>query len=129
MTRSVFTTALMALMAAALTACSLNRLDGPVQIQTGSKDGACALAAVGGVLVADDRSGLAFQGPTGNVAAVFPYGFSARRERGVLFLLDPSGRAIAAEGDQVLGAGAEVENRVLLQCQLRVIRSPARAAT
>ena len=113
--------------AASLAACSVGLPDGSVTIRTGSKGGACALAAVGGVLIGDTSAGLAFRGPNGNVPVVFPYGYTARRVGGVVFLIDPVGRVVAREGDEVRGAGAFASDRVFLQCGLVVIPQAAPA--
>jgi hypothetical protein len=109
--------------------CTFRHPDGAVEIKTGSKDGACALAAVGGVLVADDVNGLAFRGQGHNVVAVFPYGYSARREHDVVFLVDPSGHVIGKEGDEVHGAGAFGDDVIFVMCQLRVVASSTPSST
>jgi hypothetical protein len=109
---------------AAVVACSTAPSDGPVTIKTGAAGGACALASVGGVLIADQTDGLAFKGQDRNRRVVFPYGYSARREAGVILLIDPSGRVIAREGDQIRGAGALGDDITFLMCDLIVVPAP-----
>lgn len=109
---------------AAAVACTPAPSDGPVTIETGAAGGACALAGVGGVLIADPTYGLAFKGQDRNRRAVFPYGYSARREAGVVLLIDPSGRVIAKEGDQIRGAGALGDDITFLMCDVTVVPAP-----
>lgn len=112
--------ALLTVFLIALAACTLGQVDGPVAIMTGSEGGACALARVGGVLVEDPKSGLAFKWDGANMPVVFPYGYTARRVGGVVFLIDPSGRVVGREGDEVHGGGAYGPDRVFVQCGLVV---------
>lgn len=112
----------------ALAACTMTQVDGPVAIMTGSEGAACALASVGGVLVGDPQSGLAFKSDRGNMPVVFPYGYTARRVGGVVFLIDPAGLVVGREGDEVHGGGAYGPDRVFVQCEL-VVTPPASPAT
>jgi len=82
--------------------------DGPVAIWTRPRpDDACLQANVGGVLVADPDSGLAFKGVDGgaNLRIRWPFGWTARRENGVVLLISPKGKVTAREGDRIDGGG------------------------
>lgn len=65
-------------------------------------------ALMTGTLVADPRSGIAVQGPDGEVKKVlWPFGWAARDDAGRLALLDERSRTVAHVGDRVeLGGGA-----------------------
>jgi hypothetical protein len=47
---------------------------------------------------------------------IWPHGYSARRDAGVVFLIDPSGRMVAREGDRILSAGSYDADDVALPC-------------
>jgi hypothetical protein len=47
---------------------------------------------------------------------VWPYGYSARRESGVVLLIDASGRILARQGDRIRSSGSYGENNVALPC-------------
>lgn len=97
--------------------CALT--DGPVPIRTRSQpDDVCLQARVGGILFADPTYGLAFE----NRGAIWPFGFSARRESGVIVLLDQEGRAIAREGDNIEAAGGNGgADASSVYCDIRVV--------
>lgn len=63
------------------------------------------MARMGGTLVADPSFGLALQNDGYRDGVVWPYGYSARRESGVIVLLGPSGAVVAREGDRIRAAG------------------------
>ena len=88
-----------------MAACSLG--DGPVAIWTRPPSDTCLQARVGGTLVADPQSGLAFRGIDGapNVPIWWPHGWTARREHGVVLLVSPAGKVVAREGDRILASG------------------------
>jgi hypothetical protein len=87
---------------------------------------------VGGILVADQESGLAFKGVDGgpNVPIWWPNGWTARRERGEVLLIDPQGKVFAREGDRILASGGHGSNPVgghisdSVQCDIQVNPSP-----
>ena len=117
--------------AAVLAGCGL--ADGPVAIWTRPQpDTGCLQARVGGTLVADPDSGLAFEGVAGspNKPTLWPYGWSARRENGVILLVDPSGSVRAREGDVILASGGNSSDpkggnvSVSVDCAIRVNPSP-----
>jgi hypothetical protein len=109
------------LIAAVLAGCALT--DGPVTIRTRTRpDEVCNQARVGGVLVADPTYGLAFKNPGYVQGAVWPFGYSARRESGVIVLLGPSGQVVAREGDRVLAAGGgSSDDAVNVDCEISVV--------
>ena len=47
---------------------------------------------------------------------IWPQGYTARREYGVVVLIDPSDRTIAREGDQIVSAGSSGEDGIALPC-------------
>jgi hypothetical protein len=97
---------------------------GPVALQTQAPSDVCAMARVGGVLIADPTYGLAFGGDLPFVMGViWPYGYSARRgDDGVVALIDPDGQVLAREGDRIEAAGAYGNEYVEYpQCDLRVV--------
>src|SRR5207244_10506732 len=77
------------ILAVVVAACASARI-GPVTIQTQAPTTICPAARVGGILVADPASGLAFKWSDGSVhGVVWPDGYSARREQdGVVVLID-----------------------------------------
>jgi hypothetical protein len=108
----------------ALAACGV--IDGPVAIRTrGQPDDTCLQARVGGTLVADSTFGLAFQNDGYRNGIVWPYGYSARRQSGVIVLVGPSGAVVAREGDRILAAGGSSgEDAVGVYCSIKVNPSP-----
>jgi hypothetical protein len=77
--------------------------DGPVTIRTESQPSTvCMNALVSGVLVADPTYGLALRNPDYVQGVIWPFGYTARRESGVIVLIDPSGHVIAHEGDTIV---------------------------
>lgn len=116
---------------AMLAGCGIT--DGPVALWTRPKpDAGCLQARVGGTLVADPNAGLAFKGVNGspNRPAWWPYGWSARREQGVILLIDPSGKVWAREGDEILASGGNSSDTnggnvsVSVECDIQVNPSP-----
>lgn len=108
---------------AQLAGCALT--DGTVAIRTLPALDVCEMARVGGTLVADPTFGLALQNPGYRNGAIWPHGYSARRESGVVVLLDPSGRVVAREGDRILAAGgAGTDDAVNVECDIQVNPSP-----
>ncbi len=93
---------------ALLTAACSGPSDGPVSIQTNAHlDRICPLIPMYGVLVADETWGLAFQSvdDSGNrhrFGVVWPHGYSARREHGVISLIAANSDLVAREGDRVV---------------------------
>jgi hypothetical protein len=87
-----------------LSGCS--PMDGPVTIRTQSQPlTVCDQARVGGTLVGDSTYGLALQNPGYRNGVVWPYGYTARRESGVILLIGPAGVVVAREGDRIQAAG------------------------
>jgi len=108
---------------AELAGCGLS--DGPVAIRTLPILDVCEMARVGGTLVADPSFGLAFQNPGYRNGAIWPHGYSARRESGVILLIGPSGRVVAREGDRILAAGGSgADDAVNVECHIQVNPSP-----
>lgn len=91
-----------------LSACSPGATDGPVTIQTNPVTcGVSLLVPLYGVLVADGTWGLALMradeaDKPNRYGVIWPHGYSARRERGTIALLDPEGRIVGRAGDQVV---------------------------
>lgn len=112
-------------LAALLASCAAAPV-GPVPINTGAPSKFCAAAAVGGVLTYDTTYGLGFKSGDRVRVVVWPNGYSARREQdGVVVLMDPSGRTVAREGDRIAAAGAFGDTATYVECDLKVIPSPA----
>jgi hypothetical protein len=88
-------------------ACSAPQ-DGSVSIQTDAHlDRVCLLIPVQGVLVPDETWGLALQGVDGSgnphrFGVVWPHGYSARREHGVISLIAANGDVVAREGERLV---------------------------
>lgn len=98
---------------------------GPVAINTSAPRTVCAAARVGGILVYDTTYGLGFKSGDVVHVAVWPNGYSARREQdGVVVLIDPSGRVVARERDTIAASGANGDTAVYVECQLKVNPSP-----
>jgi len=82
--------------------------DGPVAIHTNPMSGVpCLLVNRGGVLVADPTWGLALagtdeQGNRRTYGVLWPRGWTARREAGVIVLVGLYGAVLAREGDTVV---------------------------
>ena len=99
--------------------------DGPVTIRTLPVLDACNAARVGGTLVADPSFGLALQNPGYRNGAIWPHGYSARREAGVVVLVGPSGQVVAREGDRILASGGSgPDDAVNVECDIQVNPSP-----
>ena len=115
---------LFVVVAGALVSCSL--LDGPVTIRTRAQpDDACLEARVGGTLVSDSTYGLAFQNPGYRNGTVWPFGYTARRQGGVIVLLGPSGNVVAREGDRILASGGSAgDDAVGVYCSIQVNPGP-----
>jgi hypothetical protein len=104
--------------------------DGPVAIRTRAQPTVvCMQARVGGTLVADPTYGLALQNPGYVNGAIWPYGFTARREAGVILLIGVAGQVVAREGDRILAAGGSAgDDAVGVDCHIRVVTSDATMA-
>src|SRR4051794_15481371 len=103
--------------------CSLT--DGPVAIRTLPVVDICNAARVGGTLVADPAFGLAFENTGHRIGAIWPHGWSARPESGVVVLLGPSGQVIAREGDRILASGGSgPDDAVNVECDIQVNPNP-----
>lgn len=113
--------AIAVLLAAALAACAIT--DVPVTIRTRTRPNeVCNQARVGGVLIPDPTYGLAFKNPGYVQGVIWPFGYSARRESGVIVLIGPSGQVIAREGDRVLAAGGGSSgDAVNVDCEISVV--------
>ena len=113
------------LLAFLVAGCAL--IDGPVAIRTRAQPNTvCMAARVGGILVADPTFGLAFKNSDDDLeyvnGAVWPYGFSARRENGVILLIGPGGQVVAHEGDRMQAAGGSVgDDAVNVDCDISVL--------
>ena len=106
-----------------LAGCAL--ADGPVAIRTLPVVDICNAARVSGTLVADPSFGLALQNPGYRQGAIWPHGWSARRESGVVVLLGPSGQVVAREGDRILASGGSgPDDAVNVECDIHVNPSP-----
>jgi len=103
------------LLAIALVGCAAAP-DGAVALQTRPQQTICLAARVGGVLVADSNYGLAYQVDGGVHGVIWPHAYSARRVAGVVFLIDPSGRKLAREGDRIVSAGSYGPDGIALPC-------------
>jgi hypothetical protein len=112
------------LLAAALVGCAAIP-DGAVVLQTHPVFPVCQAARVGGTLVADPTYGLAFKNGGKVQGVVWPHGYSARRESGVVFLIDPSGRTVAREGDRIESAGVWNDNDVAFPCGALTVNPPS----
>jgi hypothetical protein len=109
---------------AQLAGCALP--DGSVAIRTLPVLDMCDAARVGGRLVADPSFGLALQNPGYRKGAIWPRGYSARRESGVVVLLGPSGHVVAREGDLIVASGGTgPDDAVNVECDIHVNASPA----
>lgn len=114
----------LALLVLAVGACTSAPI-GPVAINTLAPNPVCEAARVGGVLVYDSTYGLGFKSGDKVRVAVWPYGYSARREQdGVVVLIDSSGQLIAREGDTIVAAGANGDTATYVECDLQVNPSP-----
>ncbi|HEY7527203.1 MAG TPA: hypothetical protein VIA82_10285 [Candidatus Limnocylindria bacterium] len=77
----------------------------------------CPAARVGGTLVTDDEWGLTLENPgTGRHRVTWPHGYSARRESGVVYLVDDRGEVIAREGDHIHAGGASDDDGTAHVC-------------
>jgi len=109
--------------------------DGPVTLQTqapGSHQ-VCGDVRIGGVLTPDPSYGLGVLGQDGAVhGVVWPNGYSAQRQAGVIILLDPPGQIVARQGDEVVMGGVIHGNGVNYPCdppELQVQPPPIRAGS
>lgn len=102
------------LLAVAVAGCAAP--DGPVPLQTQPEALVCLAARVSGVLVADATYGLAYKNGGNVQGVVWPHGYSARRESGVVVLIDPTGRIVAREGDHIVSAGDYDTNDIARPC-------------
>lgn len=80
-----------------------------IELLTSTEAGdACMDALAQGTLVPDTRSGLGLRDSNGDITSVvWPMGYSALWTDGLIVLFDPSGTAIAQQGDIVqMGGGS-----------------------
>ena len=80
--------------------------DGPIAVRTERLGPVCQAARIGGILVPDSVYGLGFEVRGNEVGAVWPDGYTARRENGKVLLIGPYGQVVAREGDYVEAGGA-----------------------
>ena len=97
--------ATVALFSLVVAGCSSS--DGPVSIQTQKQSFPCLLMPARGVLVANSSYGVGLQGTdeAGNLhvfGVIWPSGYSARREQGIIYLIDGHNNVVAREGDKVV---------------------------
>jgi hypothetical protein len=97
-------------------ACTATQPDGPVALRTEPRPLVCPAARIGGILVADPSFGLGFAGNGYEYGVVWPDGYSARREHGVVVLLDAAGDVVAREGDRMVAGGTETDDGVGHPC-------------
>ena len=76
----------------------------------------CPAARVSGTLTADSSYGLAYKNGVSVQGVVWPHGYSARRESGVVVLIDAAGHIVAREGDQIVSAGSYGADDVAMPC-------------
>jgi hypothetical protein len=125
MTRIRVLSAVLAPVLAAMVAGCASAPIGPVAISTMAPISVCAAARVGGTLVYDATYGLGFKSGDSARVAIWPNGYSARREQdGVVVLIDPSGQIVAREGNRIVAAGANGDTAVYVECDLEVNPSP-----
>ena len=66
----------------------------------------CEDALLGGQLTANNQTGLGVKSADGQATPVeWPFGYSARSEVGGAALLDPAGKVVAREGDEITVGG------------------------
>jgi hypothetical protein len=84
----------------------------PVYLATQAHEVAtCLLLPLSGVLVRDDTYGLGLRHSDGSVAgALWPFGWSARRDSDGVVLLDSAGDVVAREGEEVTFDGNRLED-------------------
>jgi hypothetical protein len=109
-----------------LGACSASATDGPVAIKTATHSGGvCQIVGWGGVLVADPTWGLAVMGTepgsdeppnSHRFGVVWPPGYTARREQGVVVVLDAEGRVAAREGQTMISGNPPTSDGVVHPC-------------
>jgi hypothetical protein len=126
--RSLIRAAVVVVFALVLAACTLT--DGPVAIRTlPAGTTACELAGISGTLVEDSTYGLALGTSGQRLGVVWPSGYTARRESGVVLLVGPGGAVVAREGDHIRAAGGYAEGEVIVECDIHVAPSPGADAT
>ena len=69
-----------------------------------------------GVLTADPTYGLGLWRNGAVRGILWPHGYSARYELGGIVLINPSGRIVAREGDDVVMAGFTSDDRISHPC-------------
>jgi hypothetical protein len=97
-----------------------------VAIRTAELGPICPSARIGGILVADSSYGLAFSNDGRVDGVVWPAGYTARRESGVVLLIDPAGQVIAHEGDHVVAGGAADADGLSRPCFNIRVEPPSR---
>jgi hypothetical protein len=79
-------------------------------------------ARVGGILAGHPTYGLGFQNPGYVTGAIWPHGFTARRESGVILLIGVAGQVVAREGDRILAAGGSAsDDAVNVDCDISIV--------
>jgi len=76
----------------------------------------CLAARISGVLTADPTYGLGLWRNGAVRGILWPHGYSARYELGGIVLINPSGRIVAREGDDVVMAGFTSDDRISHPC-------------
>jgi hypothetical protein len=98
---------------------------GPVLINTSAPSTIYLAARVGGILRWDSTYGLGFKNGDKVIVAVWPNGYSARREQdSVVVLIDPTGRIVAREEDHIFASGGYGETAEYVMCDLEVAPLP-----
>ena len=105
---------MLVLLAVALAGCTAP--DGPVTLLTHPMLTVCPAARVSGTLIADASYGLAYKNGSEVQGVIWPHGYSARRESGVVVLIDASGRTVAREGDHIVSAGSYGADGTAMPC-------------
>ena len=109
--------------ASIVAACGAEEDPSPIVVQVASEanprdpHGGCMMALASGVLVADQRSGIALNAGDRIVTVVWPFGFSGRVVDGRLALVDDRGVITAWVGDRVeMGGGFLPPNETFHSC-------------
>jgi hypothetical protein len=128
------------LAAVVMAACTATRLpslhvseSGRIELRTlppesGQTPAACMAALTTGTLVRHPQSGVGLTYTDGTVLAViWPFGYSARDDRGRLAVVDASGKILAHEGDLVsVGGGFAGDETTWTGCGgITSVMSPA----
>jgi hypothetical protein len=108
--RSVLHIVASTFLAAAVAACQSGSVPiggGAVAIRTAPEVAqACMDALAGGILAANNASGLGINSADGDEMAVeWPFGYTARNNLGTIELLDETGKVVAKDGDEITVGG------------------------